>query len=1086
MQLDFILFPDYKIYTMTKFLKFIVGVSLRNKYFVLFFAAALITAGIFVFRSMSIEAFPDVTNTEIDIITQWPGRSAEEVEKFVTIPIEIALNPVQAKVSLRSTSIFGLSYVKVIFDDDVKDPAARQQVMNLLPNATLPNGLQPSVQPPTGPTGEIFRYTLKSTFRDVRELKTIQDWVIDRRLRAVPGVGDINSFGGKTKTYDIKVDPGKLASLSLTPLDVFTAVQNTNINVGGDMIIENDEAFVVRGVGLLNDINEIKNIIVKNNNGVPLLVKDIATVEISNVPRLGWVGRSEARIDSASGKRIVTDNQDAVEAIIVMRKGENTGEVVKGVEAAVDELNNTVLPSDTKIVPYYDRTNLIEYATHTVLHNLVEGVLLVMVLVSLFLFDWRTTIIVAIIIPISLLFAFICLKLMGMSPNLLSLGAVDFGIILDGTIVMVEGVFVILDHKAKAVGMERYNNLSKMGTIKRACSIIGKRPFYLNVIIITAMLPIFAFQKVEGKMFSPLAYTLGFALFGSLVTTLTLVPVLISILLDKNVRERHNPFVHFLTRVMLGGFENAYKARNIVFTFAVIAMCAGLYSFKYLGSEFLPQLNEGSIWLRVQLPYSASLQKGVEVSKQVRDMVMAFPQVQYCVSQTGRPDDGTDVTGFYNEEFDILMFPQETWNPHITKDELIEQMNKKLSTIPGVNLNFSQPIMDNVEEAVSGVKGSICTKVYGDSLPYMEGKLTDIYNVLKGVRGIEDLGIMHNTGMPELNVNLNQEKMALYGVATADAGSVISMAVGGLNAQGAPASTLYEGIRTFDIRIRFPQEYRKTPEDIGNLLVPCSNGSRVPLKSIATITKKTGAALIFRDENKRYAALKFSIRGRDMGSTIAEAQEKVNAKVKLKRGYTMAWQGDFENQQRAQKRLLMVVPISLTLIFFLLLSMFGNLKDAGLVFLNVPFAIVGGILSLHITHTHFSIAAGIGFIALFGICIQDGIILITVFKENLYRLKGHDLLFTSLKLGVNARIRPVLMTALMAAIGLLPAALSTGIGSESSRPLARVVIGGILCAMMFSLWVFPIIFGWAYSKVDIDNEKAIAKRKREAEALGNK
>ena len=1058
---------------MNKFLKIIVGVSLRNKYFVLFCAAALITAGIFVFRSMSIEAFPDVTNTEIDIITQWPGRSAEEVEKFVTIPIEIALNPVQAKVSLRSTSIFGLSYVKVIFDDDVKDPQARQQVMNLLPNANLPNGLQPSVQPPTGPTGEIYRYTLKSTFRDVRELKTIQDWIIDRRLRAVKGVGDINSFGGKTKTYDIKVDPGKLTSLGLTPLDVFTAVQNTNINVGGDMIIENDEAFVVRGIGLLNDINEIKNIIVKNNNGVPLLVKDIATVEISNVPRLGWVGRSEARIDSTSGKRIVNDDQDAVEAIIVMRKGENTGEVVKGVEEAVDELNNTVLPADTKIMPYYDRTDLIHYATHTVLHNLMEGVLLVMVLVSLFLFDWRTTIIVAVIIPISLLFAFICLKLMGMTPNLLSLGAVDFGIILDGTIVMVEGVFVILDHKANAVGRERYNNLSKMGTIKRACAQIGKRPFYLNVIIITAMLPIFAFQKVEGKMFSPLAYTLGFALFGSLVTTLTLVPVLISILLDKNVHERHNPFVHFLNKIMLGGFENAYKARKIVFTIAVIAMCVGLYSFKYLGSEFLPQLNEGSIWLRVQLPYSASLPKGVEVSKQVRDMIMQFPQVQYCVSQTGRPDDGTDVTGFYNEEFDILMYPQETWNPHITKDELIEEMNKKLSTIPGVNLNFSQPIMDNVEEAVSGVKGSICTKVYGDSLPYMEGKLTEIYNVLKDVKGIEDLGIMHNTGMPELDVNLDQEKMALYGVATADAGSVISMAVGGLNAVGAPASTLYEGIRTFDIRIRFPQEYRRTPEDIGNLLVPTSNGSRVPLKSIATITKKTGAALIFRDENKRYAALKFSIRGRDMGSTIAEAQEKVNAKVHLKRGYTMAWQGDFENQQRAQKRLQTVVPISLILIFLLLLSMFGNLKDAGLVFLNVPFAIVGGILSLHITHTHFSIAAGIGFIALFGICIQDGIILITIFKENIHKLKGPDLLYNSLRLGVNARIRPVLMTALMAAIGLLPAALSMGIGSESSRPLARVVIGGILCAMIFSLWVFPIIFGWAYRKVDKNQNKEI-------------
>ncbi len=1050
---------------MNKLLKGIIGFSLKNKYFILFCSVILVIVGVITYRSMPIEAFPDVTNTEISIITQWPGRSAEEVEKFITIPIEVAMNPVQKKVSLRSTSIFGLSYVKLIFDDDVKDLEARQQVMNLIQNATLPNGIQPAVQPPTGPTGEIYRYTLESNVRDVRELKTLQDWVVDRQLRSVPGVGDINSFGGKTKTYEIQVDPAKLTSLNITPLDVFTAVQKTNINIGGDMLVRNDQAFVVRGIGLLNDINEIANIVINNTNGVPVLVKDVAQVKISNVPRLGWVARSNGLKD-ASGNRVVTDEPDVVEAIVVMRKGANPSEVIDAIKAKVEKLNNSILPRDTRIVPYYDRSDLIEYATHTVTHNLAEGIILVTLLVSLFMFNWRTTLIVSIIIPLALLFAFICLHLMGMSANLLSLGAVDFGIIIDGAVVMVEGMFVILDHKANEMGMERFNRLAKYGLIRKNGAVLGKAIFFAKLIIITGLLPIFAFQKVEGKMFSPLAYTLGFALLGALITTLTLVPVLISILLRKNVKEHHNPVVHHITGFMLTGFTRAYKRKKSVVMLAIAVMIAGLLSFKFLGSEFLPELNEGSIWLRVQMPYSISLEKSVEVAKEVRKRLMTFPQVKYAVSQTGRPDDGTDVAGFYNNEFSVMLYPESEWKPKISKDELIRQMNDKLSVIPGADLNFSQPIMDNVEEAVSGVKGSICVKIYGDSLNYMEGKVNEVYNVLKDVKGIADLGVIHNIGQPELDVNLDQQKMALYGVATADANAVVAMAIGGL-----AASTLYEGARTFDIRIRLPEEFRKTPEDIGNLLVPTQSGSKVPIKELATITEKTGPCLIFRDDNERYSALKFSVRDRDMGSTIAEAQKKVNEKVRLKHGYHMAWQGDFENQQRAEKRLAQVVPISLLLIFLLLFTMFGNFKDAMLVFLNVPFAIVGGILALLLTGTNFSISAGIGFIALFGICIQDGVLLITVFKQNLEKIKGgKSSLYESIKLGVYSRIRPVMMTAMMAAIGLLPAAVSHGIGSESSRPLARVVIGGILCAMIFSLWVFPLIYGWAYRKIELKHE----------------
>jgi cobalt-zinc-cadmium resistance protein CzcA len=658
---------------------------------------------------------------------------------------------------------------------------------------------------------------------------------------------------------------------------------------------------------------------------------------------------------------------------------------------------------------------------------------------------------------------------MGMSANLLSLGAVDFGIIIDGAVVMVEGMFVVLHHRAEELGMERFNKIAKFGLIKNKGAELGKAIFFAKVIIITGMLPIFAFEKVEGKMFSPLAYTLGFALLGALITTLTLVPVLISLLLRKNVREKRNPVLHFITWAMLGSFKYTYRHRRLAMFLSIAAVGVGLYCFKFLGSEFLPELDEGSIWIRAQLPYSASLQKSNEVGNELRHRIADFPQVKSVASQTGRPDDGTDVTGFYNNEFDVILYPEGTWKHQISKEELIDKMEKSLSAVPGINLNFSQPIMDNVEEAVSGVKGSICVKIFGDSLNYMEHKANQVFDVLKGVRGIDDLGVIKNLGQPELDIDLDQTKMALYGVAIADANAVIEMAIG-----GKAATQLHEGIKKFDIRIRFPEDFRHSEAEIGNILVPTQSGSKVPIREIATITRKTGPCLIFRDDNERYAAIKFSVRGRDMGSAIAEAQEKVNKVVDLKKGYNMVWQGDFENQRRATDRLQQVVPISLVLIFMLLFIMFGNLKDAALVFLNVPFAIVGGILMLIITNTHFSISAGIGFIALFGICIQDGVLLITVFKQNLEHIEGQtNALYTAIKLGVNSRIRPVIMTALMAAIGLLPAAISTGIGSESSRPLARVVIGGILCAMIFSLLVFPLFFNWAYRNIDTKHRGAI-------------
>ena len=1044
---------------MNKTLKNILGFSLKNRYFIYFATIILVVYGVITFINMPIEAFPDVTNTEITVITQWPGRSAEEVEKFVTIPIEIALNPVNRKTSLRSTSIFGLSVVKLIFEDDVQDAYARTQVNTLVQNAELPDNINPQVQPPTGPTGEIFRYTLTSSFRDPRELKTIQDWTVDRELRSVPGIADIVSFGGMVKSYEIQLNPQKIAGLGITPLDVYTAVSKSNINIGGDVIKKNNQAYIVRGIGLLNDINEIKNIFITNNNGLPVLVKDVADVQIAGLPRLGEVGRSDAT--DSNKTRSITDSRDAVEAIVLMRKGENPDKVIKALKLKIQKLNDRVLPPDVKIVPFYNREELIHYATHTVMHNLIEGILLVTLIVSLFMFNWRTTLIVSIIIPLSLLFAFICLHFMGMSANLLSLGAIDFGIIIDGAVVMVEGLFVMLDHKAKNYGMIRFNKLAKMGMIRKKGAELAKAIFFSKVIIITALLPIFSFQKVEGKLFSPLAYTLGFALLGALIFTLTLVPVLVDALLNKNVKEKHNAFTHFMTARIMNGFRFVFKNKKLSLGIAVLVIVVGLYSFKFLGTEFLPELNEGSLWIRATMPYSISLEKSVQVANQMRNIMIRFPQVRKVVSQTGRPDDGTDVTGFYNNEFDVALYPQDEWDPKISKDELIEQLRKSLSTIPGAELNFSQPIMDNVEEAVSGVKGSICVKIFGDSLDYMESKSDEVYGILKTVRGIEDLGVIRNIGQPELDIDLNQSRMALYGVSTADANAVIEMAIG-----GKAVTQLYEGVRRFEVRIRFPEEFRSSDADIGNLLVPTASGSKVPVKEIATITQKTGPCLIFRDDNERYSAVKFSIVGRDMGSAIKEAQEKVDEKIKLKKGYSMVWQGDFENQQRASKRLMEVVPISLLLIFLLLFIMFGNFKDAGLVFLNVPFAVVGGVVALLLTGTNFSISAGIGFIALFGICILEGVLLISAFKTNLEMLRGENPLYTAVKRGVNSLIRPVLMTAMMATIGLMPAALSMGIGSESSRPLARVVIGGLICATIFSLLIFPVVFFLSYRRVD--------------------
>lgn len=1027
---------------MNKFIANIVTFSLRNRFFVFFITLFVIILGITSYIKTPLETFPDVTNTQIVIVTQWPGRSAEEVERFISIPIEVSLNSVQKKANLRTVSMFGLSLTTVIFEDGVDDFFARQSVNNALRGVSLPDGIEPDVQPPYGPTGEIYRYTLKSKYRNSVDLLTYQNWVIERQLKSVPGVADVYSFGGAERTYEITVDPPMLNKYGITPLEVYNAVAKSNINVGGDVIEKNGESYVVRGIGLLDRLSDIENIIVEHINGTPILVKNLATVKESNMPRLGQAGLDK--------------DSDVVEGIVVMRKGENPADVIASLKDKVDELNTKILPSDISMVTFYDRSDLMDYCTHTITHNLIEGILFVTVMVFIFMADWRTTLIVSIIIPLALLFAFICIRLKGMTANLLSMGAIDFGIIIDGAVVMVEGLFVVLADKAHEVGMEQFNKLAKLSLIRKTGSEMAKPIFFAKIIIITCLLPIFAFEKVEGKMFSPLAWTLSFALLGALIFTLTLVPVLVSILLKKNVKERTNPIVEFFNKNINRAFAFTFRNKKASIITAFVIIAGIFYSFTFLGTEFLPQLDEGALWVDAKLPMTASLSETLSYVDKFRNIIGSFDEVSSVLTQTGRSNDGTDASGFYFVQCAVNLKPKSQWKRHITKDQLIDEMDKKLSVYPGIDFNYSQPIRDNVEEAVAGIKASLAVKIFGPDLESLEVKADSVMNVLKQVNGIKDLGVLRNLGQPELSIVLDEQKMALYGVSTADAQAVIEMAIGGKS-----ATQFYQQEKRFDIRIRYPKEYRSNEEQIGNLRVPTVNGTKVPLKEIAEIKTVSGPAFVYRDQMQRYIAVKFSVRGRDMGSAIKEAQQKVNAAIKLPKGYHFQWSGEFENQVRAQKKLAQVVPVCLVLIFVILFIVFGNSIDAGLVLLNVPFAMIGGIMALHLTGTNFSISAGIGFIALFGICIQNGVILISVFKKNLHHRLPLD---ESIKLGVDSRIRPVVMTALMAAIGLLPAAVSTGIGSESQKPLAIVVIGGLISATILTLLIFPLIFHNVYEK----------------------
>jgi len=1024
---------------MQKFVKNIVAFSLKNTFIVLFGVLLLLFGGIYSYIHTPIEAFPDVTNTRARIITQWPGRSAEEIEKFITLPISKEMNTIPNKAEVRSISLFGLSVVTVIFNDEIDDFYAQQYASNRMGNVNLPDGADFEIEPPSGATGEIFRYIIQSDL-PIKEVTSIQDWVVERELLAVPGVADVVSFGGEEKIFEIQINPTELVNYGLSPLDVYEAVEKSNINVGGDVIQRGDQAYVVRGVGLLDNVEDIENILIEVKGNTPILVKHVAKVAINAKPRLGQVGYQ--------------DENDVVQGIVVMLRGENPSAVISNLKTKIDDLNDRILPKNVKIVPIIDRTDLVNTTVHTVTKNLIEGVLLVSVIVFIFLYNWRTTFIVATVIPLSFLFAIIMLKIQGLPANLISMGALDFGLLLEGTLVIVEHVFVGLEKKAQVVGMKRFNKMSKLGTIRKSASSVAGYIFFALLILIVALMPIFSFEKVEGKMFSPLAFTLGYALLGSLILSLTYVPAMCKLLLTKNIEEKENFVSRFFKNSIYKMFNWSFYHKKLTFAlFGLILVVCGV-RFHYYGSEFLPKLNEGAIYIRATLPSSINLNESVRLANEMKGILRDFEEVKFVLTQTGRPNDGTDPTGFFNIEFHTQLKPENEWKRSISKDKLLEEMRVALEQYPGINFGFSQPIQDNVEEYVAGVKSSLVIKIFGDNLFDLEKYANQVAQSIKDVPGVADLNIFKNIGLPELRISLSDSKMAKYAVTTADAQAVIAMTIG-----GQAATTFYENERMFDVVLRFDKNYRDSAEKIGDILIPSLDGKQVPLKEIATIDYHTGPAFIYREGNSRYIGIGFSIEGRDLGSTIAEAKAKVEKEVQLPAINKMEWAGEFESKERAAKQLILVVPVSLVLILILLYFNFGNVKDTAIASLTLPFAFIGGFISLWVTGTTFGISAGIGFIILFGVSTIDGIVLIGVMKEN---LKKRMSLEEAIRDGVRSRIRPVIMIALMGSMGLLPAALSNGMGSEIQKPLAIMIVGGLIIGMILAFTILPQVFYWAY------------------------
>lgn len=1007
----------------------LVEISLVQRVLLCTLGLALLFGGLYAFHRLDIVAYPDPSPPMVELITQNSGWSAEEMERQITIPIEVALTGMPGLKDIRSLSIFGLSDIKVYFDFDTDYFRDRQEVLNRLSAVDLPNNVKPDISP-WWAIAEIYRYELTSAGgQSLTDLKTIQDWQVRREFRRIPGVIDVTAFGGTTKEYHIDIDPGKLISYGVSLSQVMNAISNSNANVGGNYLTVGAQNYNIRGLGLINGIQDIENIMVAEKEGTPIFVKSLGLVKVGNRVRLGKVG--------------IDDRDDVVEGVVLLQRGYKALPVLDKVREKVQELNTWKLPSGVKVSTFYDRTALIHTTVETVTDILISGMVLVFVILFVFLGHFRAAMIVALTIPLSLLFTFSMMVLVGQSANLISLGSIDFGIIVDATLIMVESIFFHLAHA-------KTQTLTVNQQIVRAARQVGRPIFFSTSIIVVAFIPLFTMTGVPGKIFAPMSVTYGFALVGALIMAFTLAPVLCSFLFQGQVKEDDTAVVRGVRRLYHAVLNFSLDHRMLILGVAAGLLVLTFVALESLGGEFMPALEEGNLWGRATMPVDISFDQAARLTNEIRRVFRESPEVTTVVSQLGRPDDGTDPTSFFNAEFLANLKPQNEWRTGLDKDGLIEEIEQKLQKIPGVIFNFSQVIQDNVEEAMSGVKGENSIKLFGRDLKVLEEKAVEIERVMRHVQGVKDLGIFRLVGQPNLLIQVDREASARYGLQVADVNAVVQAAVG-----GQAVTQVYEGERLFDLVVRFLPEYRQDVESISNILVSTPDGARIPLKQLATITSQTGAFIIYRENNERYIPIKFSVRERDLQSTVEEAQARLNKEVSLPERYRMEWAGQYDQLKDEQKRLLTIVPISLMIILFLLYTTFDSLKNALLVLSTVPFALVGGVLSLVTTQTHFSISAAVGVISTLGVAILGGVLLVSRIEE--FRLAGDSLREAVVK-GADVQMRPILMATLGAAIGLLPAAIATGIGSQAQKPLARVVVGGMLTAAFLILVVLPVLY----------------------------
>ncbi len=1032
----------------------LVGFALRQRVLIVVLLVMMLGAGVMSFLALNIEAYPDPVPPLVDVVTQSTGQSAEEIERYITIPLEIQMAGIPNVQAIRTISLFGLSDVKVQFTYDFTYYQAEQWVINRLSQlAALPNGAQPQISP-TSPIGEIFRYRVAGPPNySVTDLKTLEDWVLERRFKAIPGVIDVTGWGGKTKTYDVAIDQRRLMGYGLSVPQVLTALGNANINVGGQTVNFGAQSAVVRGVGLVHSVEDIRRTLIANNQGVPVFIGDVADVSIGNLPRLGIAG--------------LDDVDDIVQGIVLMRRGAQSVPTIKRVEAEVDKINASgILPPGVSIERIYDRSDLIHITTHTVLHNMVAGIALIFLLQWAFLGNLRSAVIVATTIPFALSFAIGLMVLRGESANLLSVGAIDFGLVVDATVIMVENIFRHLAEAAahRGTGPSTLHRMrvrsgfrGKMGTVSLAAAEVSRSIFFAAAIIIAGFVPLFTLSGIEGHIFGPMAKTYAYAIAGGLIATFTIAPALSLMLFPQELSERETPVVRGLRRIYEPALEFVLANRILTFSGLALLILLAMVAVRSLGLEFLPKLEEGNLWVRATFPQSVSLEDSDQYVNRMRRLMRAYPEVETVVSQHGRPDDGTDATGFFNAEFFVPLKPFDTWPKGMDKEKLTAAMTDALGQqFPGVDFNFSQYIQDNVEEAASGVKGENSVKVYGNDLQTLEKSADEIARVLAKVPGITDLAVLRSLGQPTIRIDVDRARAARFGLAPGDVNAVVQAAIGGQS-----AGDLYEGTsdRHFPMMVRLARPYRQNLDVIRHIPVaaPAANGSGtipVPREDLADVRLVSGAAFIYREQQQRYVPIKFSVRGRDLGGAVLEAQRAVDSQVTLPGGYRLEWVGEFGNLKEAIGRLSMVVPLSIALIVLLLYLNFGSLRDALLAASVIPMALLGGIFALWVTHTAFSVSSAIGFVALFGIAAMDGILVVSYY--HLCLDSGLDRASAILQT-CRTQLRPVVMTCIVACVGLIPAAVSSGIGSQVQRPLALVVVGGMLLAPVLILLVLPVL-----------------------------